>query len=180
MANRNIILYTASSLDGYIAKEDGNIEWLENLPNPTNSDYGYHDFYKHIDTTLMGYKTFEFVKSMDASSHYAKTKNYVFTHRKNLAPEQYFTFINNPVPFTKKLKMESGKDIWLVGGGEINSLLLSNGLIDQMIISIIPIVLGTGLRLFPDARSEGALNLIKQVSYPSGIVSLYYDSKSLD
>ena len=177
MAKRNIILYTASSLDGFIAKEDGNLEWLEQLPNPDNSDYGYHAFYQNIDTTLMGYKTFEFVKSKEATSHYAKTKNFVFTRQKNLPAEQYITFINDPIPFTKKLKGQPGKDIWLVGGGEINSLLLTNNLIDQMIISVIPIILGNGLRLFPNAGSDGALHLTKQIAYTSGIVTLYYEQK---
>jgi len=172
---KKLILYIAASLDGKIAKPDGDVAWLEQLPNPDQSDYGYTDFYKTLDTTLMGRKTYDQVLGFDLKDPlYPKTTNYVFTTQKD-NPVEGFEFVNeDPVTFTKKLKQQAGKDIWLIGGATINTPLFNAGLIDEMMVFVMPIVLGDGIPLFAQAPQTTVMKLIDSKVYGSGAALLHY------
>ncbi len=171
---RNIILYTAVSLDGFIATLDGGVDWLENERFIVEGvDYGYFDFYNRIDTVLMGKNTYDFIVNLDVPYPYADVKNYVFSRRENNDTTGHCEFVqNDPIGFVKELKKQAGKDIWLVGGGEINGLLLNAGLIDEMIVSVAPVVLGKGITLFGSNQNEKELfwNLDSSKAFETGFV----------
>jgi dihydrofolate reductase len=168
---RTIHLFIATSLDGFIAGPDGEIDWL----SPFESvDYGYNTFLESIDTTLMGNTTYKEVLSFGDFPYKDKT-NYVFTRNANLPEAPYITYVTEEaVSFVRALKQQDGKDIWLVGGGQLNSTLLAAELIDKISLFLIPITIGRGIPLF--APSTGRLNWMLQSSkaLDKGMMQLEY------
>lgn len=172
---KKIKLYIAASLNGRIAQSDGSVEWLESIPNPEKSDYGYEEFYNSIDTTIQGNSTFNQIVGWGIDFPYANKKNYVFTRKKGLENNKYVEFISeNHIEFIKQLKQQNGKDIWLIGGGQINTMLLNRGLIDEIQIFVMPIVLSDGIELFESLPKETPLKLIETKAFTSGVVELKY------
>lgn len=173
MNNRKIMLYIAMSLDGYIAKEDGDISWLSMVDNPPE-DYGYEEFIKTIDTVIMGRKTYEKVLSFGIDFPHKDRKCYVLSRSKSGCDEniEYFSDVEGLVG---KLKSQAGANIFVDGGAEIINELLKLDAIDELTISIIPILLGSGIKLFKDHRPESILRLKNAISYESGLVKLYYE-----
>ena len=171
---RKIILYIAASLDGKIARPDDNIDWLESFPNPDNNDYGYNRFLENIDTTLMGNNTYKVVLNMGIEFPYKNKTNYVFS-REEKERDSNVIFISKSIPeFVNKLKKQDGKDIWLIGGSEINTLFLNHHLINEIILSTIPIVLGHGIPLFTDNTMEQSFEHDKTEIFKSGIIQSTY------
>ena len=175
---RKIIIYSASSMDGYIAKEDGDIEWLENLPNPEKTDYGYSEFYDSIDTTIMGNSTYQKIKSFDIPFPYVGKKSYVLSKNTKLSDNEDVSFSSKPLALIEKLKNESGKNIWVVGGGKINSLLLQYDLVDKLIISYIPIILGKGIKLFADSAPAKYFVLEDIQKFENGVLNVVYSKQA--
>lgn len=172
---RRIILYLASSLDGKIAKADGSVEWLESIPAPEDGDYGYADFYKSIDTTIQGYSTYDQIIRWGIDFPYADKKNYVVTRKEGLKKTEHVEFISsNHIEFIKQLKLESGKDIWLVGGGQLNGMLLEAKLIDEIQLFIMPILLTNGIDMFAASADEWPLQLNRSKVHTNGVVELHY------
>ena len=176
---RDLVLYIATSIDGYIAKPDGGIDWLHNpsfeIPN---EDYGYTDFYESIDATLMGNKTYQQVLGFDVPFPYPDKKNYVFSRNSELEEDENVKYIREDIAtFTKNLKSKQGKNIWLVGGAQINSVLLQAGLIDKIILTLIPVTIGDGIPLFQKNDVETSFELVDTHSYTSGLVQLVYKLK---
>ncbi len=172
---RKIILYVAISLDGKIAKLDGDITWLESIPNPEKLDYGYADFYKNIDTTIMGNKTYEEVLGFDVPFPYPTKKNYVLTRQTGKTDTKFVNFVTGDIlSFVKKIKVEKGKDIWLVGGSEVNTLFFNEGLVDELMIFVMPIVIGAGIPLFGDHPMEQSLHLVETKAFSTGVTMLRY------
>lgn len=166
---RKIILYSAMSLDGFIAREDGNIDWLF-----SDQDYGYTEFEREVDTTLMGGSTYRTILGFGEFPYKGK-RNVVFSLNVPPGNHPWVEFVTRNIPaFTAALKNEPGRDIWLIGGGEINGLLLSNGLIDELILSVHPIVLGNGIPLFRNVTREASWDLISSDSFESGLCQLRY------
>lgn len=167
---RKLKLYIATSLDSKISRPDGTIDWL---PDPTAEDYGYQEFLASVDTLVMGFKTYEICRSF-GQWPYPNHSNYVFTRNaaKTTVPEAK-PVTENPADFIKDLLRKPGKDIWLMGGGEIIALLHDAGLIDEYIIAYIPVILGEGIELFPGIRAQVNLQLIKHSVYKNGVVILY-------
>lgn len=172
---KKIKLYIAISLDGYIAKADGSVDWLHELPNPDKLDYGYFAFYDSVDTTLMGNKTYQQVLGFDMDFPYADKTNYVFTQNTELKDDGHAKYISKDhINFLKELKKGEGKDIWLIGGGQLNALLLHHRLIDEMQVYIMPILLGDGIPMFAKGKESIPLNLVHTETYSSGVVELRY------
>ncbi len=171
--SRKLILYIAMSLDGFIAKKDDNLDFLSLVEKP-NEDYGYAEFTNTIDTVIWGRKTFDKVKSFGLDIPHADKKVYVISKSKQ-GIDGHVEYSNDVVDLVKKLKSEEGKDIYCDGGAEIVTLLLNSALFDRIIISVIPHILGDGIRLFKENNLEQKLSLKKSVSYPSGLVQLCYD-----
>jgi len=169
---RKLVSYIAASLDNYIARPDGDVSWLHApellLPD---EDYGYRKFCGSINTTLMGHNTYRIIKGFDQPFPYTDTTNYVFSRSNHHRDTDQVQFISGDIiEFVRELKKEKGKDIWLIGGGQINSLMLNNGLIDQLILTLIPLTLGTGIPLFQGDTKEVKFKPVDGKYYQNGIV----------
>jgi dihydrofolate reductase len=173
---RKVTLFIAVSLDGYIARSDGGIEWLSKVERP-GEDYGYEEFMKTIDTVLIGRKTFEKVSPDEFISSFGERNCYVIT-RQEKKSERNIIFTNmNPADLVRKLKQSEGKNIYCCGGSEIIQILMKNDQIDEFIISVIPLLLGKGIRLFGDFGKKTDLRLIRSTSFISGLVQNHYRRK---
>jgi len=171
---RNIKLYIAISLNGKIAEPNGSVEWLNSIPNPENEDYGYSDFLNSVDTTIQGFKTYEQLLSWEIEFPYKSKKNYVFTRNQNIENTEYVEFVTkNHIEFIQNLKQQSGGDIWLIGGGQINTLFLNENLIDELYIFIMPIILTDGIELFENFPIQKKLKLIYSKKY-SNVIEIKY------
>ena len=172
-----IILYIACSIDGFIAKPDDNLDWLNSVPNPGNIDHGYSDLLKGISCIIMGRRTYSEVLGFGIDWPYSDKTTYVVTGNDSFKIETPGTFrlIGNIVESVEKIKLETDKDIWLAGGGQLVTYFLNNKLIDKMIISIIPVILGQGIPLFPGKPEESSWKLTGSVAYSTGIASLSYE-----
>lgn len=173
-------MYIAASIDNFIARKNGDVDWLDNsdfvIPD---EDYGYSDFYKSVDTTLMGHNTYKAILGFNIPFPYPEKTNYVFCRSGTPADTEYVSFVKDEiVGFVKDLKKEQGSDIWLVGGGIINTILLESGLIDKIILTIIPICLCDGIPLFQKSGDERRFHLDSCQSYSSGLVQLTWTKKS--
>jgi len=165
---RKIKLFIASSLDGYIAKEDGSVDWLSHC-----KDSGYNNFYKSIDTVLIGNKTYEQILTF-GEYPYKDKNSYIFTKNINQKKKnENVEFTSDVKNLTKNLISSSGNDIWLVGGADIISTFLNSKFVDEIILSIIPVVLGKGIPLFKNIKLETKLELIKTTEYDD-LVELSY------
>ena len=171
---RRLVLYTATSLDNFIARPDGDVNWLHSPEYLIeNEDYGYSELYQSIDTTLMGNKTYQFILDLDVPFPYPDKSNFVFSQSENHLDTQYVKFITGDIiEFVKNLKENNGKDIWLIGGGQINTLMLNNDLIDEIILTLVPIILGEGIPLFPGNAKDVKFDLASSRSYKSGLIQL--------
>lgn len=169
---RKIKLFIASSLDGFIAREDGSIDWL-----PQSGNSGYEEFFKTIDTVIIGRKTYEQILTFGKYPYEGK-KSYVLTKNTTIKKEGNVEFVFEAEKLVKELISSSGKDIWLVGGAELVSVFLNQDLIDEIILSIIPVVLGKGIPLFKNIRRETKLQLLKTREYDE-LVELNYKVKKL-
>ena len=172
--NRKVVLYIAESLDGFIAKEDNDISWLS-IVEKTNEDYGYNDFVNTIDTVIMGRKTYEKVLSFGIEFPHKFKKCYVLSRTLEGTNENVQFYDGNINGLIKILKSESGKSIFVDGGAEVVREFRNENLIDEYIISIIPVLLGKGIRLFKDADMENKLKLIESKVFDSGLVQLRYE-----
>lgn len=170
---RNVILYSAISLDGFIARNDGSLDWLY---DKSREDYGYDKFYESIDTTLMGFNTYQEILKSDVSFPYLDKTNYVFSrsHSKKEDSNQ-IRFVKDEIEtFVEQLKSQKGKDIWLVSGGEINTAHFRKNLIDQIILTVHPIFIGEGIPLFRPPIPEKRLHQQNLKKFKSGKFQLYY------
>lgn len=176
MNKRKIILYSAVSLDGFIARKDGTYDWLHDDDYAEGKeDYGYDQFLEGIDTILMGYNTYEDITRHADIFPYDSPANFVFTRKKDVPEDPNVTFITSEmVSFVRDLKnQENGKDIWLVGGGQVNSILSEHDLIDELILTYIPITLGDGIRILHGKEFDKRYKLTNSVVYENGFVQLY-------
>jgi dihydrofolate reductase len=174
MKQRNVVLYIAMSLDGYIAKADGDISWLSMVETP-GEDYGYSKFIQTIDTVILGRKTYDKVLSFGIPFPHKGRKCYVLSRSKTGTNENV-TFHNSSMKaLLEKIRKEDGKDIFCDGGAETIFELMRENLVDNYVISIIPIMLGGGIRLFKEGYPEHQLKLTETRRYPTGLVQLWYE-----
>jgi dihydrofolate reductase len=177
---RKIKLYIASSLNGTIADSMGRVDWLESLPKPDNGDYGYADFFASVDTTLQGYNTYQQILDWKIPFPYPDKKNYVLTRKQNIQPAEFVSFINkHHLETILEIKNSKGKDIWLIGGGQVNTLLFNTRLIDEIWVFIMPIVL-PGISIFEGLPILQELELLETRNYPTGVVALIYKPKKTE
>jgi dihydrofolate reductase len=179
-AERKIIVYIATSADGYIARSDGSVEWLNRRPRTV--DYGMREFYSSIDTILWGRKTYDWLLSYSKKT--GKTKNlfdtkvanYVFSRKPPKRPAAGATFVSEPVKaFAQRLRATPGKDIWMMGGGGLIASFLDAGEIDAFDIHVIPVFIGEGIPLVAPRRRDVPLHLRSSRKYPDGVVRLHYE-----
>lgn len=178
MTTRKIIVYIATSADGFIARKDGGVDWLDR-PRP-KGNYGMAEFYNSIDAILLGRKTYDFVvqfvkegKSIPKADH--EPKHYVFSRRPPRKVLPGFEFVKEPIKkFAKRLRAEKGKDIWMMGGGGILASFLDAGEIDEFIIHVIPVFIGEGIPLIAPRHRTVRLKLLSTKKYSDGVVRLHY------
>lgn len=169
---RKVILNLAVSLDGYIAGPNGEYDWCL-----TDNDYGMTDFLSSVDAILMGRKSYEIVVSYSAP--YPDKKVFVVSNTLKSSPFKNVVIQPDDVGgFVKALKQSDGKNIWLFGGGQLIETLYDLDLIDHWVLSIHPVVLGSGIPLV-NSRKRLNLQLQDTVSYPSGLVQCTYQTKRI-
>jgi dihydrofolate reductase len=175
---RKLSLFIATSLDGYIAKPNDDLSFLKTVEKE-GEDYGYTEFTATIDTIIIGRKTYDYVLKEIGSSHYDNGQRDIYvitrTERPSVGKTTFYT--GNLAELIKILKSENGRNIYCDGGAEIINELLKNDLIDEFIISIIPVLVGDGTRLFKDGRPEQQLELLNAKSFETGLTQLHYRRK---
>ena len=173
---RKVVLYIAQSADGYIAKEDGSLDWL-NIVEKAGEDYGYANFVETVDTVIMGRKTYDKVLSFGIDFPHKGRKCYVWSASRTGSDENVTYFNSDLKELILKLKNEPGKDIFIDGGAALVTELMKQDLIDRYILSVIPVFIGSGIRLFKDSGNELGLELARCSSFSSGLVQLWYNRK---
>lgn len=148
---RKLVLYIAVSLDGFIAGEGESLDWLDKVEG--QGDNGYEAFYSGVDTVLMGRKTYDWIMA-HAEFPYTGKDCYVFSHTPRGNTKDVTFVCENAASFASHLKEQPGKQIWLVGGGGLLRPLLETGLVDEMILTVAPVVLGKGIPLFQRMEQE--------------------------
>jgi dihydrofolate reductase len=169
---RKLKLYITASLDGYIAPPDGDMDWLINTPRPSTEDY--RNFFDSVDTVIMGGNAYQEMSLIDIILPYKDKIVYVVTRHPIMEKEGINFITENAVETIFQLKKGSGKDIWLVGGAELTSMLLNNDLIDEMIIIYIPVTLKKGISLFSNKPEEMGWVLKEDIAYNSNAVKKTY------
>jgi len=179
-ARRKIIVYIAMSADGYIARPDGDLEWLNRRPRTV--DYGMGAFYRTIDTILWGRKTYDWVldyysqRGRKGGMFDTKLANYVFSKKPPKRETPGVKFVSEPVKaFAQRLRATPGKHIWMMGGGELIASFLDAGEIDEFDIHVIPTLIGEGIPLVAPRHRDVPLRLRSARKYPDGVVRVRYE-----
>ncbi len=178
-ARRKIIVYIATSADGYIARPDGDVEWLNRLPSGV--DHGMRAFYPTIDTILWGRKTYDWLLAYN-KKHGTKgdlfdknIANYVFSRKPPKRPAPGVEFVTEPVKaFAQRLRATPGKHIWMMGGGGLIASFLDAGEIDEFDIHMMPVFIGEGIPLVAPRHRDISLQLRSARKFSDGAVRLRY------
>jgi len=169
---RPVILFIATSLDGYIARTDGGIDWLF-----TDQDYGYREFFSCVDTVVMGRKTYALSRSF-GEYPYPGRAGYVFSRTRSGQQDDNVRFIStDPAEFIAGLKSKPGKHIWLIGGSELIQHFVQADLIDEYVISVHPIILGSGIPLFRAPVPTQKLIYRDCTTFDTGLVQVTYSRR---
>lgn len=174
---RKLILYIASSLDGFIAGPGDDLSFL-NPMHVEGEDYGYGGFIEGIDTVIIGRRTYDWVINQGVEFPHKDKVCYVITSQDRPNDGNLFFFNGNLKDLVNRLKSADGKNIFCDGGAQVVHYLLREKLLDELIISVIPVLLGDGVKLFLDGRPSQSLDLKGVHSYASGLVQLHYSCKS--
>ncbi|GAB5416670.1 MAG: dihydrofolate reductase family protein [Crocinitomicaceae bacterium] len=170
-------VFIATSIDGYIADKNGGIDWLHNVPNPDGDDMGYAAFMDEVDALIMGRNTFDTVRSFDMDWPYSKPV-FVLSNRLKEIPREYtgkVFLVNGELPeILHEIRRKGHQNIYIDGGSTIQSF-LRQGLIDTMIITQIPIVLGGGIPLFGDLESPQKFNCVETKRFLGSVVQSRFE-----
>ena len=177
---RKFIVELAMSADAYIARPDGDVEWLNRRPH--DLDYGMREFYSTIDTIVMGRKTYDWAvnywkkRGKPSGQFDTKVANYVFSRKPPKRPAAGVQFVTEPVKsFAKRLRAAPGKHIWLMGGGGLIASFLDAGEVDEISIAVIPVFIGKGIPLVAPEHRDIELRLRSTKKYADGVVRLRYE-----
>lgn len=169
---RKIILSLGLSIDGYIARLNGDVDFLfrpKDYPN---------DAFAVCDTAIMGRKTLDIALKMSGGTLPKGFKYYVFSRSQPPGERDGATFINEPpTTFIERLRKENGKNIWLMGGGGLARDFLKDDLVDEIHLGIVPLLLGDGIRLFLGSFPQREFSLVGNTGYSGGLVELKYERK---
>ncbi len=171
--NRQVILYIAMSLDGYIATQDDDLSFLDAVAQD-GQDYGYGEFIQSVDTVIVGRRTYDKVRALGVEAPHSDKNCYVITRapQAQVGSTQFHT--GDLVALIHQCKAEPGQSIFVDGGAEVVHQLMAHQLIDQFIISIVPVLLGSGIALFKPGRPTTPLQLLRSTAFDSGLVQLHY------
>jgi len=167
-----VVLYVAQSIDGYIARENGAVDWLN---FGEGEDYGFHSFFDEVSTVLMGNSTYSQVLSFKGEFPYKNKKVFVFTREQSMTNDEYAHFVSaNIESLVDKVKNKTEGISWLVGGGQISSYFIENKLLDEIRLFTIPILLGSGIRLFNKVNIENKVKLVECREFKTGVIESVY------
>jgi dihydrofolate reductase len=167
---RKIVLGLGTSIDGYIARPDGAFDFLF-MPK----DFSMAEFFASIDTAIMGRKTYDVSKAQGGGGFGTKIKNYVFSRTLPPGERDGMIFVNtSPQALVEEIRQREGKDVWLMGGGEVARDFLKADLVDELHIGIVPVLLGEGIPLFPAGFPQRNFELMENKSFSRGLISLKY------
>src|SRR6185312_16895616 len=171
---RTVTYFVANSLDGFIARQDGSVDWLF-----MDQDYGMAEFFGTVDVAVMGRKTYD--KALELSPAdvlFPNMERYVFSRTKSKSESGAARFVSEDVEtWTNRLREKPGKNIWLVGGGDLVRKFLQKHLVDEIVLTIHPRLLGSGISLFPQPYPETELELAHCHQYSMGLVQVFYRVK---
>jgi len=171
---RKVVLGVGISLDGYIARPDGSVDFLF-MPK----DYSMGPFFKRIDTALMGRKTYEMgLKLGGGSISSPGMKCYVFSRTLEAGQRCAVTIISEtPKHFVGEVRKKKGKDIWLMGGGELTREFLREDLVDELYLGVVPVLIGEGIMAFPSGFPQREFALKENKTFPQGLIALRYERR---
>jgi dihydrofolate reductase len=172
--HRRIIVHIAASADGYIARPDGDLEWLTSRPAPKGF-YGMNAFMRTIDTMLLGRNTYEASLQLGATFD-SKSRTIIFSRKPPPAGvPSGVEFARGPIgPYVSRLRAEPGKDIWLMGGGDLIASFLDAQAIDEFVVSVVPVFIGDGIPLIARRHRHVPLVLQSVERFDDGLVQLHY------
>jgi dihydrofolate reductase len=173
ITDRKVILYISMSLDGYIAGKDDSLDFLA-MVEQEGEDYGYNDFIKSIDAVIIGRKTYEKVIAMGYDYPHTEKDVYILTRTARPSIGNYKFYSEDLSELVNRLKSQAGENIYCDGGADIANELMKSDLVDEFIISVIPILLGEGIKLFKDCRPKQILELVTSKQFDRGLVQLHY------
>lgn len=173
-----IVLYLAISVDGYLADQQGGVDWLSGDGSQPDAPGSYLAFLETVDAIVMGWTTYhQLVTELSPNNWpYEGRPCYVVTHRQEADQENIFFWNGELTALTDKLKGEYEGNVWICGGASVAGQLLEENRIDRLWLSIIPTVLGKGVRLFPELFQEIPLKLVATEQW-NGIVDLVYEKR---
>ncbi|GAB3995522.1 dihydrofolate reductase family protein [Spirosoma daeguense] len=169
---RNVILCLAVSLDGYIEGPNGEYDWCM-----TDQDYGMNAFLERIDAILIGRKSYDLLNDVsEQASEYSfpQFKKYVFSNTLTEVGDGAELINGDWKAKVIELKEQPGKDFWLYGGADLTTSFMNEGLVDELVLAVHPIILGAGKPLFQHIKDRVKLTLIDSQTYSTGLVSLTY------
>jgi dihydrofolate reductase len=171
---RKVFVFIATSLDGYIAREDGSLDWLSVVDSP-GEDYGYAEITEDADTIIMGRKTYDKALEFADAFPISDMKVYIISSKERQANDNIIFSTKNPGDLIRDLLNEEGKNIYVDGGAQIVQELMRQDLIDEYIISVLPVFLGSGVALFGSTGKQKMLRLKYCHSFSSGLVQVAYE-----
>ncbi len=175
---KKVIVYIATSIDGYIAGQNGDISWLGGDGSDPENFGSYPSFIETVDTVILGYNTYhQIVTELSPNQWpYAGKKSYVLTHRQLESTEEIDFTSEDITSLILRLKEQPGSNIWICGGAGVVNQAHRNGLVDEYVLSIIPNILGSGIKLFEQIDNSVPLKLKSTQNY-NGIVDLVYQKR---
>jgi dihydrofolate reductase len=173
-----VIASMAMSLDGYIARKNGDASWLNNAMSP-DEDYGFAEFMSKIGAYIIGANTYREITQSGVTGGDHEVPTYVVTHQKDLKTgRNTYPYSGDLTELVKKIKAETEKDIWLFGGGDLTTQCINLNLVDELAIAVVPVLIGGDVPFFGKIVEQKELILLESKTYEkSGIVSLTYDFK---
>ena len=175
MPERKIIVNIATSADGYVARPDGNLDWLTERPAPKGF-YGLPEFERSTDAKILGRKTYDRSRQLGATFS-AGGMHYVFSRQPPPAsvPAGAHFVTESIAAFAERLRTQGGKNVWMMGGGDIIGSFLDEDAIDEFIITVVPTFIGEGIPLVAPRHREVALRVLGVQQFPDGVVQLHYE-----
>ena len=168
-----VVLFIATSLDGFIASPDGTVDWLFH-----DADYGYTEFMASLDAVVMGRKTWEQAKTFEAVP-FAGKQVFVFSRSHTSDADERIRFVQGDAPkILDQIRAEATKGIWLVGGGDVIQQFIAHDLIDEYRLFVHPLILGSGLPLFLPQAKMTTLSFVSNTPFQSGLIELRYKRKT--
>ncbi len=168
----NIILYVAISLDGYLAKMDDNLDWLNQTTG--DGDNGYGQLYSRISTLVMGRQTFDVINHLIEPYPHADRMTYIFSHQTDLNDSETIRVVHGDVRrWYDEYSLHEDGDVWLVGGGKLITQFLEAALIDEIILSIAPVILGEGIPLWHPISNDSRWHLLNIKQFGQFVQLIY-------